>query len=404
MRRAIAFVALFIAGAGCASAGSTPQPARVTVTAAARPAVVPAAITPPGGLPHVFLIVLENESYTNTYRHHPGRYIQSTLEKQGTLLSRYHAVGHFSLDNYLAMISGQAPNSYTSVDCLYPANFNKTARPAKLNAAGQAVGTGCIFPKNVRTLANQLSKAKVSWHGFMEDMGKTPGREQKRCGRPTLAKSGYDQTQNATAADQYAARHNPFVYFHSLINGGLCKRNVVPLSALPAALANTSTTPHFSFITPDLCDDGHDSPCQGPDSVGSKAGGLVSANHFLSVWVPRIEQSPAYKANGIIIVTSDESTLSDASSCCGEKPGPGEAKPGLSGPGGGRIGTLVIGKCVRRGAVDPTAYNHYSLLRSLENVFHIKTGGSDGHGHLGYAGATGLRAFGKDLFRRCSPG
>jgi hypothetical protein len=404
VRRAIAFVALLIAGAGCATVGSAQHPLPAAVHAASRPGAAPPATTKPADPPHVFLIVLENESYSDTYRHHPGRYIQKTLEKQGTLLSQYHAIGHFSLDNYIAMISGQAPNPVTSTDCTFPTNFNTSTKPARLNAAGQAIGKGCVYPSNVRTLANQLSKATVSWHGYMDEMGNAPGREQARCGRPTLTKAGFDDTQDATPADQYAARHNPFVYFHSLIDSGLCKRHVVPLTELPAALASVSTTPHFSFITPDLCDDGHDSPCQGPDSLGSKAGGLVSANHFLSVWVPRIERSPAYRSNGVIIITSDESELSDDSSCCGEKPGPSEAKPGLNGPGGGRIGTLVIGKCVKPDAVDATPYNHYSLLRSLENLYRITSGGSDGHGHLGYAGARGLRPFGKDLFSRCSPG
>jgi hypothetical protein len=73
----------------------------------------------------------------------------------------------------------------------------------------------------------------------------------------------------------------------------------------------------------------------------------------------------------------------------------------VSGPGGGKVGTLVIGRCVARGRRDATHYNHYSLLRSLENIFGITKGGTDGHGHLGYAAATGLKPFGSDLFSRC---
>jgi hypothetical protein len=46
-------------------------------------------------------------------------------------------------------------------------------------------------------------------------------------------------------------------------------------------------------------------------------------------------------------------------------------------------------------------YNHYSLLRSLENLYGIRDGGSDGHGHLGYAGQHGLRPFGHDVFAHC---
>lgn len=395
MRRIAAAVALLLAGTGCAAGASTHQAARVAIHGAAATAKAP-------DKPHVFLVVLENESYTDTYVNNPHRYIGKTLEKQGTLLTQYYGVGHFSLDNYIAMISGQAPNTTTSLDCQNYNNFNDTTMKATINGSGQAVGEGCVFPKNVKTLADQLNAHHVTWHGYMDNMGNTPSREQRRCGVPTVV-SAKDDTQGATPKDQYAARHNPFVYFHSLIDSGLCKDNVVPLKALPKALRRVSTTRQFTFITPDLCNDGHDSPCQGKDSVGSNAGSLVSANHFLSVWIPRIEKSPAYKQNGIIIITSDESATSDTSSCCNEKPGPTDPSPGLGGPGGGRVGTLVIGHCIRRGAKDAKPYNHYSMLRSLEDFFGIKTGGTDGYGHLGYAAAKGLRPFGKDLFARCNP-
>jgi hypothetical protein len=69
--------------------------------------------------------------------------------------------------------------------------------------------------------------------------------------------------------------------------------------------------------------------------------------------------------------------------------------------GGGRIGALAIGRCVQAGAVDHRPYNHYSLLRSLEDLFGVRHGGSDGKGHLGFAGAEGLRSFGPDLFDNC---
>jgi hypothetical protein len=103
----------------------------------------------------------------------------------------------------------------------------------------------------------------------------------------------------------------------------------------------------------------------------------------------------------VLIITSDESETSDSSSCCGEQAGPTNPLPGITGPGGGRVGTLVIGHCVAKGKRDTTPYNHYSLLRSLEDIFGVKTGGTDGKGHLGYAAASGLRPFGRDLFSRC---
>jgi hypothetical protein len=60
--------------------------------------------------------------------------------------------------------------------------------------------------------------------------------------------------------------------------------------------------------------------------------------------------------------------------------------PGISGPGGGQTGAILISGCLPSGTVDETPYNHYSLLRSLEDVFHVP--------YLGYAGLDGLVPFG----------
>ncbi|MDQ1686718.1 MAG: hypothetical protein QOC82_3455, partial [Frankiaceae bacterium] len=346
-------------------------------------------------------IVLENEDYADTYVNNKNPWLGTKLQRRGTLLTKYYGTGHVSLDNYISMVSGQAPNPATSSDCQNYGNFNGTTNKAAIGPNGQAIGSGCVYPTNVKTLADQLSKRHISWAGYMDQMGNTPSREQRRCGIPTLTNSGLDDTQTATAADQYAARHNPFVYFHSVIDSGRCKRHVVPLTFLPKALKRVKTTPRFAFITPDLCNDGHDKPCTGKDARGSNAGGLVSVDHFLSTWIPRIKHSKAYRKNGLIIITSDESTTSDATSCCNEQPGPSDPLPGISGPGGGRVGALVLGHCVRRGARDPVPYNHYALLRSLEDLYRVHHGGSDRRGHLGYAGVAGLRPFGRDLFARC---
>ena len=60
----------------------------------------------------------------------------------------------------------------------------------------------------------------------------------------------------------YASRHDPFVYFHSIIdNGSLCNSHVVNLSDLPRDLSHVGGTRNYTFITPDLCSDGHDATC-----------------------------------------------------------------------------------------------------------------------------------------------
>jgi hypothetical protein len=372
-------------------------------------AAIPSSAVPAGRaaspIRHVFLIVLENESYDASYVHNANPWLGRKLPAQGTLLTQYYGIGHESNPNYLAMISGQGPNPMTQSDCQGYTDFEPAPVVFDPRGNGQALGIGCVYPRNVKTLGDQLTANGLSWRGYMEDMGNDTTREPAHCGEPAFsAGTGFqDGTQKATANDQYAARHNPFVYFHSLIDSGQCHRRVVPLTVLGKDLQRVRTTPNFSFITPNLCDDGHDAPCVGKDATGSNAGGLTSVDHWLSVWIPRIERSPAYQRDGLIVITTDESANSDAASCCGEQPGPDTPLPGITGVGGGRVGSLVIGRCVAGGKQDATPYNHYSLLRSLEDIFGIRTGGSDGHGHLGYAGATGLRPFGKDVFGGCTP-
>jgi hypothetical protein len=207
------------------------------------------------------------------------------------------------------------------------------------------------------------------------------------CTHPAL--NTQDQTQTAKPGDQYAARHNPFVYFHSIIDGAACSANDVPLAQLPIDLKRYATTPNFVFITPNLCHDGHDSPC-----VDGEPGGLVSADAFLQKWVPQILNSPAYQRDGLLLILFDEAEFSgsnaDASACCNEIPGPNSPLPGIAGPGGGLVGAVVLSRYVRPGTITTTPYNHYSMLRTIEDLF--------GLDHLGYAGLDGLSSFDLDVF------
>jgi hypothetical protein len=155
-------------------------------------------------------------------------------------------------------------------------------------------------------------------------------------------------------------------------------------------LQQVSTTRNLTFITPDLCRDGHDAPC-----VDGKPGGLVSFNSFVKRWAPRIMNSPAFKKDGLLIITADEDDfgVGETSSCCGEGPGPNAPLPGLFGMGGGRIGALLIApRWIRPGTKSIQPYNHYSWLRSIEDIF--------GLDHLGYASIPEQSSFGPDIFNR----
>ena len=333
---------------------------------------------------HVFILVLENKDYEESFgAASKAPYLAKELPKQGQLLTQYHGTSHLSLGNYLSMISGQAPNPDTQGDCN---QSYKDVFPGTPTPDGQVVGAGCIYPKAIKTLPDQLEEKGFTWGGYMQDMGNAAPAKPATCRHPAIGAT--DDTQSARKGDQYAARHNPFVYFHTIIDDQpRCDANVVPLTDLPADLASEARTPNYVFITPNLCDDAHDAPC-----VDGKPGGLVSADAFLRTWVPMILDSPAYKQSGLLLVTYDEANFNPGSStaCCDEPTGPNTPTPGIYGPGGGRTGTVVLSPFTRPGSVNNAPYNHYSMLRSVEDLF--------GLGHLGYAGQGGLKAFGADVF------
>ncbi len=340
-------------------------------------AVAPAAAGAEGPAPrirHVFLVILENQSFGTTFGPHSrAPYLAGTLRHRGMLLRRYYAIGHNSLDNYIALISGQAPNEDTQADCVRYSEF--TLRQQTLDSHGQAIGRGCVYPAIVKTLPDELEAAGLTWKGYMEDMGNDPRRESSTCGHVALGSP--DTLQIATRRDEYADKHDPFVYFHSIIDDAArCKAHVVNLEELPKDLARAATTPNYIFVTPNLCHDGHDEPC-----VDGEPGGIVSADAFLRKWVPLITKSPAFRRDGLLIVTFDESSALGpqmAAACCGEQPLPGASlPPGLVGLGGGRIGALLLSPFIEPGTVSDTPYNHYSLLRSVEEIF--------GLAPLGYA-------------------
>ena len=340
---------------------------------------------------HVFVLMLENQNAAVTFSGGPpSPYLAQTLPARGALLPNYYGIGHASLDNYIALISGQAPNEKTQLDCPLFSDF-LLLQPG-LDAHGQLLGLGCVYPNTVKTLPDQLEAAGHTWKGYMEDMGKDPRRERATCGHPAIGKP--DETLIATATDKYAAKHNPFVYFHTIIDDpARCDTHVVNLDALPKDLQSAATTADYTFITPNLCNDGHDPLC-----IDGAAGGFQAVDAFLRKWVPLITTSPAFKRDGLLIVTFDESEGNGpegSTACCGEMPLASARRPaGVLGPGGGRIGAVLLSPFIKPGTVSTVPYNHYSLLRSVEDIF--------GLGHLGYAAEPDLKSFGADVFTQAA--
>ena len=173
-------------------------------------------------------------------------------------------------------------------------------------------------------------------------------------------------------------------------------------------MRKAESTPRFMFVTPNLCNDGHDASCAGPtvhgtkDAQGRNAGGLVAADEWLQHWMPMILASPAYQDGTMLVVlTFDESGLADARACaaqdqaaCKAPSGPNVGSHGASEvlvkmkqqrppdadfayPGGGQIGALLFNKRhIEPGSVNERGhYNHYAALRSYEDLLGLTQGG-----------------------------
>jgi phosphatidylinositol-3-phosphatase len=379
--------------AGCTSSAGPPGAGPRT---AGRPAGSSSAA--PGGnrglsaVRHVWVIELENQGYAQSFgTPSVDPYLAKTLPRMGALLENYYAIGHASADNYIAQVSGQAPDLGTQADCPLWTPF-----PGHVVAGPyhQVLGEGCVYPAAVPTLGNQLSAAGRSWAAYLQDMGNDPGRDNTvstargpACGHPATWSA--DRTRHAERGDQYAARHDGFAFFRSVTaDPAFCAAHILSFRPLPGDLTRASATPAFSFLAPNLCNDGHDAPC-----ADGTAGGLTQADRFLARWVPVIMAAPAYQNGGLIVITFDEG--SDAAACCGESPGLGPSHPsvplpGKTGPGGGRIGAVLLSPLIRPGTVSTVPYNHYSLLRTIEDIFGLP--------YLGDAAMPQVRSFGADVF------
>jgi photosystem II stability/assembly factor-like uncharacterized protein len=212
---------------------------------------------------------------------------------------------------------------------------------------------------------------------------------------------------DARGSDAYVQKHNPFVFFHSIIDrDAYCRSHVVSLAPLATDLQRISTTPNLSYIVPNNFNNTHEAFFE-----------ASRGDAWLRQYVPLILASPAFRQDGMLVITFDEAETTsgaptdnarqveadDDAACCGQIPGPNTPMAGILGPGGGRIGALILSPYVRPGTVSNTPYNHYSLLRTLEDIYGITDGGDDGHGHLGFAGSYGPEypgpgVFGNDVF------
>jgi len=335
---------------------------------------------------HVFVIMLSDEPYASVFGPASAApYLSETLEHKGELLVRYDAVAHEELANEVALLSGQGPTAETAANC---PNYTEITS-AGTGPDEQLLGNGCVYPQSTETLAGQLSAKHLSWRGYMQGIDEA-GAQASACAHPALGQADPTALQGASTG-AYATFRNPFVYFASVLNSPACAADDVGLANLKSDLAAVGSTPSFSYIVPDRCHDGNPTPC----TAGAPAG-MAPVDTFLQQVVPEITASKAYKQSGLLIITADEAPSSgefaDSSSCCGQPLFPNAPSKTLAGAprGGGAVGALLLSPFVKGGTTSQEEFNHFSLLRTIEDLFGLK--------HLGYAGLPAVKSFEPSMF------
>ncbi len=263
-----------------------------------------------GRIKTIFLIVMENNNWSSIKGSAEAPYIN------GLLAQGAHAEAYF--DNPKAVHPSE-PN-YIWLE----AGDNLTI------TADSATVTTSDYQTTTSHLVTLLSAAHVPWHAYAE--GVTAGS----CPINTVG--------------NFAPKHVPMLWFSDVVgttpsnSAATCIAHVVPYTQLATDMAaGGAAAGGYNFITPDLCDDMHNTVAQ--------CGGTSSINNgdkWLSTEVPKILASPVYKDNGALFITWDESEV-------GEHP----------------IGMIVLSPKAKVGYSNSIMYYHSSMVRTVEEIFSV---------------------------------
>ncbi|HVS68685.1 MAG TPA: alkaline phosphatase family protein [Mycobacteriales bacterium] len=243
---------------------------------------------------HVIWIWMENRSYRQILGNNGGATHLASYAKACGTATDYDAVRHPSLPNYVAATSGSTHGITSDCD------------PGSCPVAGTS-------------LFGQLDAAgKAGWVAYAENM---------------------KQPCDTRSYGKYAARHNPAVYYTAL--HASCRAHDLPMGATGGRFARHLAAGHlpgFTFIAPNLCDDGHDCSTKTADS-------------WLGYWLKQITTSPLYRAGKtVVFVTWDENDYSAPSN---------------------QVATVVIGPTVVAGTRSHRHFTHYSLLGTTEDLLGV---------------------------------
>jgi hypothetical protein len=281
----------------------TPQPTSASGTAVTSPVV--ASATPASQIKTVFIIMMENHNWSDIKNNPSAAYINQTLLPQASYALQYYNPpnNHPSEPNYLWLEAGTSFGVNNDDDP--QANHQSTTDH----------------------LVTYLDQAGFTWKAYQE------GISGKKC---PLTDTGL-----------YATKHNPMVFFDDVTNtndpnSAYCIAHERPYSELKTDLG-TNTIAQYNFITPNLCDDMHDTDgCPTQDAV-------KNGDTWLSKQIPMIMSSKTYQQGGVILIIWDESEN-------GDHP----------------IGLVVLSPFAKGGGyTNSIHYTHSSTLRTVEEIFGV---------------------------------
>jgi hypothetical protein len=287
---------------------------------------------------HIVEIMMENQTYSTIIGNSLAPNINALANKYG-LATNYYGVTHPSEPNYMAAVAG----SYFGVQ-----DDNQFyCTPAMATTDPYCGGTTVDHTVNGPSIADQLTAAGMTWKGYFQSLPAVVG--------PVItvgpnANGPYTFKSPSLSNALYASKHNPFVNFTGT---QAALANMVPDTQLATDLASGQLA-NYSLIVPNQCNDMHGTGGCGTTSL------ITLGDSYVGNTINQIMSSSVWRdGNNAIVITWDEDDFSDqgqlGTGCCGAN------------PGGGHVVTIVISSH-GNGAhiVDNTAYNHYSLLRTME--------------------------------------
>ena len=324
---------------------------------------------------HIFVIMMENHSTSEIFGNTADAPFINELASHAAVADNYYGVTHPSLPNYLAAISGDFQHIWD--DCA--AGPTSTCAPEEFGpTSGYTNGQEWLTPAEImqatntahwfsdRTIVDQLEAHGMSWKAYMQAL-------------PYTGYTGeyfpYTTVNGQTVPIKlYAEKHDPFMYFPSIRNNPERMEKIVPFTQFDGDL-DSGNVPNFVWISPDQCHDMHGVstsnaqflnlpdcafPASGLDHSIIKLG-----DNYLRHTVDEITASSAWRnSKSALVIAWDENDYSSANGCC-------HSPVGVNGNilGGSNAPALVLTSRDQEQFVSTTAYNHYSLLATIERLW-----------------------------------